>query len=1769
MATNDSTMKFKADISELKAAMQQATRSIKLANAEFKAFAAGMTDWESSADGVGRKLTQLDSVLVSQKKKLTLMEQELEKTVKVYGENSAAADKVRIAIANQQAAINKTENEISKYTEKLEELKKAGDGIDDLPELEKQKQNVKAMEAELDALKQKYASLQLEERDTGKESEKLAKEIEDLSKELKASKTDIANAEKAADELDQSLEETGDSAEKASDGFTVMKGAIASLVADGVRFAIREFKELAKATFEAGSNFEAGMSQVAAISGANAAEIEQLTAKAKEMGASTKFSATQAAEAFNYMAMAGWNTEDMINGISGVMSLAAASGADLATTSDILTDALTAMGYSAGDAGKLADVMAAASSNANTNVELMGQTFQYAAPIVGALGYSMEDTAVAIGLMANAGIKGDKAGTALRSTLTRLSAPPKEAAEAMEALGISITDENGNMKELNEVIGDLRKAFDGLGETQQTQYAKALAGQNAMSGLLAIINAAPEDFDKLTAAVENSNGAAERMAVTMNDNVGGQITLLKSKIEGIMIKVFEKAAPRIRKAINNISDGLDQINWDNVADKAGDAIGKVVKLFDWLLKNGNSVGSTLKVIGTALLGIFVTNKVATFTSSVTTLVTTINTMKSATEGATLASKALGIAMNAIPLVAVAGGVAALGAAYYAWEQNAINAAKAEYELTTEQQNTIDSINDAKQAIEDLNAARNESMASINGEFGYIDKLKEEYNGLIDANGSVKEGYEDRAEFILTTLSEALGIEREEIQSLIDSNGKLSQSIDEIIEKQKAQAILTANEEAYTNAIANRDKTIQEYGESLRTLDEAETKYAESQKELAEAEATWEELINSNTEAAGAYAETMRDIKAANKEAEESYNSAKEAVDTAKQNYIDYNTTIQNYEGLQSAILSGESEKIQSALNDIQQSFITSQSGTKDILEKQVKDYEDKYYAMKAAVDNGLPGVTQAEVDGMANMVELAKEELRKLEPEASEAGKDAIISYGEGMTAESETVQNAAELIGKDTVGGIKEGATDSRLVGEETSKNYAIGVEKIKGDVKKAGERIGKESVSGQQSGASESRKTGESAASAYAAGISSQNTLVNKSGQQLGSTAVSGAATGSSGASSTGSSMGSDYVAGIGNQKGAAYSKGAELGAQAKSGAGSVSGVTSGENFGQGYADGITNKSSTVWNKAWNLAQNALAALRESQKEGSPSKLTYQSGAYFTQGYINGISSRQKALVKTVQNMVGTVINELGRMSNFNFNEVGANASDKFVSAMGKQANYMLARMQYENEKKVASFESEIKKLTSQKDSTITKLQNDSNKRVATLQTASDKKVASLQASSSSRLLALEKERDKKVADLQKKRDALTYSKKDSAERKKLQNQINTIKASYNTQINIEKAENKKLIASEQSNTKKLITAEKDNSKKEIAAKQKHYNQLIATQEKYQAAYEKASGEMINQFQDAINEYQRKAQALIDDTIGGITDKYNERYDELINKQNNLIDKLKNAGDLFEISGAGIMAVNDIKAQTKAINDYATKLKKVKTKVSAELFDQITSYDMTEGSAFIDRLLAMSAKDLNAYNKAYTEKMKAAQKAGEDIYKSDFNKIAKDYKNEINTAFKSIPQQLQALGNEAMKGFVDGLTKNTDYMDTNVKIFVKSMVDQFRKELKIKSPSKVMFSIGDYSGEGLNDGLMSWIKKVQATASNLAGSVASPLNAAITDINGIRSTVATANNGYANQGKGVVNNYYDLVQNNTSPKALSALETYQARRRQLSMLKVVTMNN
>lgn len=338
----------------------------------------------------------------------------------------------------------------------------------------------------------------------------------------------------------------------------------------------------ATAAATVGSSFEAAMSKVSAISGASGKDLQSLTDKAKEMGAKTKFSASESAEALQYMAMAGWDTTSMLNGIDGIMSLAAADGLDLATTSDIVTDAITAFGLKASDSTHFADVLAKASSSANTNVSMLGESFKYVAPLAGAMHYSVEDVSVALGLMANASVKGSMAGTSLKTALSNLASPTKEMQKVMDEYKISMTDANGEALPLIDVIKELRTKFSGLSETEQTAAASTLFGKEAMSGMLAIINASDKDFNSLVKNIDNADGSAQKMADTMQNNLQGQITILKSGLEGLGIEIYESmsepltdAAKEAQNYVNRLTTAFTEGGLSGMIEEAGSIFGQL------------------------------------------------------------------------------------------------------------------------------------------------------------------------------------------------------------------------------------------------------------------------------------------------------------------------------------------------------------------------------------------------------------------------------------------------------------------------------------------------------------------------------------------------------------------------------------------------------------------------------------------------------------------------------------------------------------------------------------------------------------------------------------------------------------------------------------------------------------------------------------------------------------------------------------------------------------------------------------------------------------------------------------------------------------------------------------------------------------------------------------------------------------------------------------------------------------------------------------------
>ena len=535
----DGEKEFKSAISGINKDLTVLKSALEKNKSEFEANG-------KSTELLNNKLKILSNQYDTQKSKVEALKSALEHAQKNYAKYGTDVEKLKNSLSEAEKAMEEMKKSSSTTKEELSEQEKKIASIKD--ELKRAERGYNSAE---NAIKDWQSSINRAETDLNKTK----KAINDTEKELEEFTVDAKKAGKAAKEAGEKAEKSshdwGKLTSKVGGGITkfakvtaVIGGALGALGGLGIKV---------------GAEFEAGMSEVKAISQATAEEMEKLTDKAKEMGAETKFSASESAEAFKYMAQAGWEPQEMLDGIAGVMSLAAASGEELALTSDIVTDSLTAFGLQAKDASHFADVLAITATKSNTNVAALGETFKYVAPVAGALQYSVEDVGVAIGLMANRSIKGEQAGTALRTMLTNLAKPTNQMAGYMQQLNLSITDTQGNVKPFNQLLVEMRDSFSGLTEAQKAEYAAGIAGKEAMSGLLAIVNASDEEFNSLTEQINNCAGAADRTAKIMQDNLKGSVEQLGGACETLGIAFYESVNNPLKDITQTATGMVEQL----------------------------------------------------------------------------------------------------------------------------------------------------------------------------------------------------------------------------------------------------------------------------------------------------------------------------------------------------------------------------------------------------------------------------------------------------------------------------------------------------------------------------------------------------------------------------------------------------------------------------------------------------------------------------------------------------------------------------------------------------------------------------------------------------------------------------------------------------------------------------------------------------------------------------------------------------------------------------------------------------------------------------------------------------------------------------------------------------------------------------------------------------------------------------------------------------------------------------------------------------------
>ena len=731
------------------------------------------------------------------------------------------------------------------------------------------------------------------------------------------------------------------------------------------------------AALNVAKDFEQGMSNVQAISGATGDEFEALRDKAIELGGSTVFSATEVADAMTEMAKAGWDSQAIMDGMGGVLDAAAASGENLASVSTIVADAITGFGLSASDSTRVADLLTQAANSGTIGISDLGESFKYIAPLSQTFGFSIEDTTTAITALSTAGIKGSQAGTALRGMLTRLVKPTDQVAQAMSDLGITLTDSEGNFKSMDTILREMRGTFQNLTPEQQAYYASVLAGTEGVSALNTLLGMSQEEYDAIAASMDNAGGVAKETADVMQDNLAGAMEQLFGALESAGIVIGDALIPTIRdlaewitnvvEDFNSLDEGTQQAIVKFALFAAG--IGPVMMVGGKLLKTFTTLGS-----GALKLG----SNVSMLTKAFMTYYRSVNPTSRGIGNIAAGFKSMGTAIMGVltPTNILIGSIAALTVGMFAASEMDKKRIESLGALKGEEKELADQIDKTHESYQQMNESKQQTIEGITQEADETRNLWTELQNIVDANGRIKEGYEERAATITGLLSQALGTEIGITDGVIQNYGELQESIDTTIEKMQALALQEGLQESYAEAIRNRASAQQEYNDALALQEEYQGKINDIQSEMNAKQDEWAEAARKGGRYAAEAAKEQGEYSEQLKIYQEKLDNATESVEKAEEAYKGYNDTIRNYEELQQAIASGSVEAMSLAVDKIEQGFVTAENASRSSLEKQRDTIQKGYEEAAAALAAGAEGVTQEEVDRLKALLDAANAELK-------------------------------------------------------------------------------------------------------------------------------------------------------------------------------------------------------------------------------------------------------------------------------------------------------------------------------------------------------------------------------------------------------------------------------------------------------------------------------------------------------------------------------------------------------------------------------------------------------------------------------------------------------------------------------------------------------------------------------------------------------------------------------------------------------------------------
>lgn len=1536
MSEENVTTKIGIDISELKKNITEANRRIRSLNAEFKSATAGMDSWSDSTEGLAKKVKQMTGIVEQEKIKLSSLEEQYKQIAETQGKDSKAAEELYIKMKNQEAAVGRASASLKKYTDKLNEaIRQEEKGRGAFAELKK---NIAEQEKELDRLKAGYKDAVLEFGDTSKEAKDLGKQIDALSRELSKNRKLMSDAKKGADNLDWSLKDTGDAVRDTEKGFSMMKVAIGNLIADGL-------KALAKSAVETMGTFvvetEKAYGSFQAQTGASTKEMNKFKKEIDELYKNNYGDSIQ--DVADAMAEVKQQTKEtdpskLKELTENALTLRDTFDMDVKESMRAVNMLMEQFGISGGEAYNL--IVQGAQDGLDKNGDLLDTINEYGVHYR-QLGYDADEFFNSLSNGTKAGtFSVDKLGDAMKEFGIRTKDTATTSQEGFELLGYGASvsaEEVGKtkdqiakleqnlkyakmeQKEFNSKTSELTKMknADKIKEYSK-QLEEAKGKLKGMSGETKNSSGSVKELQKRFAAGGETAKKATKEVLEKLMNMDDKVKQNQAGVD-LFGTMWEDLGIEGVKALMKTNGTLDmtkksmeemkKVKYDNVASQF-ETIGRTLQMdlfvplaekalpcvkdfAEYTTTHLEEVVTGIKLVGGAIATVFVVNKVATFTQSITTMVGVFTKLKAATEGATIAQRALNLAQKANPAGLLIAGVTALGYAIYNITKETEYSTKEFEKLTKTEQKNKDACDKLNNSYKEITKTRNESISDTQSEFAYYDKLKNELDEIVDKNGKVKKGQEDRANFIVNTLNNALGTEIELTKGIVQNYQKEKEALVELMEKKKASIILQQSEASYSEAIkkqteaftalANAQKDVKKTTDDIKTAEET------LQNIKKQGYVTWAKANGYIADGGNSYkiykeevSKAQANVDGLKKKLTDQNKTAKETENT----WIGYNATIQNYEGLSSAIVSGDTKIINAALKNLTYNFVTAEQGNKRILEKQVKTMKKNYSDLQKAVKNGTPGVTQQMVDSAKKMVDKSEKELDKLTPKAKKSGQKTTQEYREGLE------------LGKNKAG----------KTAEELSKMVEKKMKKVKS--KEAG------------------------------------------------------------------------------------------------------------ENFVKGLKDGMEKgkQSSGLIAKVGKLADDMLSQLKKKLDIHSPSKKTEEIGKYFTLGTAKGIEKAYDDVGKAVTALAKKSLSQLKKANKTGkYEDVGSKVSEAYVNGITKQ----------------------------------------------------------------------EKKAEKAV--------------------------------------------------------QKLINRAVKKAQKETKNK------------KSKESFKKLGENLAESFSTAFSKAAEKATEKVQKKIESMTSSVQEKYDAIKDLQDDLQSRLS-GGDLFTKDDDGKIMLADFKSDTAKIIQYGKNMEALKKTLSSELMTEIAALDTSDGLDLTTKLLSLSKQELEAYNKAYTEKINASKKVASTYYSEQVKQIKDNYTKQVKTVMAGLEKQLENIGENAMKGFVRGFNSKNAELNKSAKQLKKTLVNSIKKELGIHSPSKVMDrEAGVFIIPGLTQGIERKLPALQQAMKRVRENVVNPMkNAAMTanlDMSekGARNIERTA---------AAQTNTYNFYQTNNSPKALSRWDIYRQSR-------------